>query len=121
MGYIEAAGGVGDGCVSRPLSEWPLLPKPGDRAIDDIRFDLFDRCIVEAELRHHARSKVLDDHVRFGQHLAGNVLTRPMLEVYSDTAFASVKVAEDPAGTLRSASNVAALNRFDLNDIGAAI
>src|ERR1700731_65872 len=60
---IEAALGMNDHGIGRPLRGRTGLPVARDRAINQARIDLAQRLVAEAEAIHHARTEILDQYV----------------------------------------------------------
>ena len=71
-----------------------VLPVAGDRAVDDLRVDLAQRLVADAEPVEHARAEGLEHDVGVAhqaqQHLAAGL----RLEVEPDRALAAVQREE---------------------------
>jgi len=59
-GVGVAAEGLGDGCVARVAPVWACLSESAEGGVDDVRFELLQLLVAEAEALHGACGEVLD-------------------------------------------------------------
>src|SRR6185437_16318083 len=89
-------------------------------AIDQAWVDLLQALIVDLEAEFDVRAKVLDHDVGILRQPVQHLETFGILEVERDAALVAVEVLEIGA-VPRAAEPAIALDRFDLDDLGAPI
>src|SRR6185312_1618430 len=116
----EPAHALGDLVEAGPVAIRTVLAEAGDAAIDQAWVDLLQALIVDLEAEFHVRAKVLDHDVGILRQPVQHLETFGILEVERDAALVAVQVLEIGA-VPRAAEPAIALDRFDLDDLGAPI
>jgi len=120
----EARDRLHDGIVCGLGGERPLLAEAAERDIDDVRPDGADIRLADAEPVHHARAKVLDEHVRRRGEPLQQRHALGLFQVQHDGALVAVVVQErrrESALPVAAAARQVPAPRFDLDDVGALV
>ena len=110
--------------VRRDLRLGPALAVAGDRAIDQARIDRRERRMAEPEALHHARAKLLDQHIRGSQQRHQACPRAVRFEVDSDAPLAAIE--QRKAGARRAeprlvGAQLVACRPLDLDHLRAGL
>ena len=90
----QPAHALGDLIEARPLVIGPVLPEPGDAAVDDARIDLAQALVVDAELAFDVGAEVLDHHVSLLGEALEHFQALRVLQVERHRALVAVQILE---------------------------
>ena len=123
-GLHEAAHGLHDDVVGRPVGQRPGLAEARDADIDQARIECPQLACADAQALGHAGAEVLHHHVGLGGHLADQGHGLGVLEVQHQALLVAVHHREQRAFAVVHGADgavVVALRRLDLDDLGAQV
>ena len=120
----QAAHGLADDAVARPLAIRAVLSEPADAHHDDARVDLAELRVTKPPLLEPPWPEILDDDVALAHQIARDLLALGGAQIDTDQRL----VAQQARGvkrfaleTLAHRAQGIALESLDLDDIGAKV
>ena len=124
MRHLIAGGGMDHRRIGRQFRRRPGLAVSGDRAIDQLRIELMQRGIVELQSPHHARAKILDQHIGGRDQPANRFHSLGRFQIEHQAVLADIELAEGGAAIVahrRTGPHRLAFGGFDLDDLRAHV